>query len=428
MLADDGERRLCAGRHDSTHATGTSCSMNSRIPTRSSGRSCRRGWQPAWGEVGRLTVFLVGDPSNPSTVSAAPNRDFHDRRRLPSKAVFLPIPLPATSRGRNAPAIIAVVNALFSAEPAFMPFRESSGALQQTPGFVELLPLASRRSSPESAVADATTLRDPLTQAAGGQVDGRREQEASQLAERLRAMIGRMLIHDGEGGKTRLLVAGDVMLLVRSRTQIAVYERALAAAGIPYAAASRGGLLESLKCAISWRCSNFLSLPRPTQRWPMHSNRRSSRAVMTISSRRRAARSDSGGSASTHWRKLTARVGICYYGTAARRTAARGVARPGADAAGARSARSHLRQQSHGPLPAGGTGSASRCSTRQLEALLLLALDVDGGATRACLHRRTSVLRRADDDDSRTRGELAADDSAAADGRAASSRFTVRRA
>ena len=142
-----------------------------------------------------------------------------------------------------------------------MPFREQRALQQTLPGFVELLPLVAGEARPESAVADATALRDPLTQAVQEAVDGRREQEASQLAERLRAMIGRMLIHDGEGGKTRPLVAGDVMLLVRSRTQIAVYERALAAAGIPYAAASRGGLLESLEVRDIVALLEFLVTP-----------------------------------------------------------------------------------------------------------------------------------------------------------------------
>ena len=49
---------------------------------------------------------------------------------------------------------------------------------------------------------------------------------------------------DGQSTR-RPLRYGDIMLLTRSRGKLAEYERALGAAGIPFDAASRGGLLDS---------------------------------------------------------------------------------------------------------------------------------------------------------------------------------------
>ena len=54
---------------------------------------------------------------------------------------------------------------------------------------------------------------------------------------------------------------GDFMLLVRSRTHLACYERALSAAGIPFDAGSRGGLLTALEVRDMMALLEFLATP-----------------------------------------------------------------------------------------------------------------------------------------------------------------------
>jgi len=54
---------------------------------------------------------------------------------------------------------------------------------------------------------------------------------------------------------------GDIMLLVRTRTNLACYERALSAADIPFAAGSRGGLLAALEVRDIVALLEFLVTP-----------------------------------------------------------------------------------------------------------------------------------------------------------------------
>ena len=54
---------------------------------------------------------------------------------------------------------------------------------------------------------------------------------------------------------------GDFMLLVRTRTHLADYERALTAAGIPFDAGSRGGLLAALEIRDIVALLEFLVMP-----------------------------------------------------------------------------------------------------------------------------------------------------------------------
>lgn len=420
MLADDGSAAYVQARLDARYRHILLDEFQDTNPLQ---WQILQAWLAAYagGEAGRPTVFLVGDPKQSIyRFRGAEPRLFTTAAAFLESGFSAHLVTRDVTR-RNAPAIIAVVNALFSAEPAFMPFREQRALQQTLPGFVELLPLAAGEARPESAVADATALRDPLTQAVQEAVDGRREQEASQLAERLRAMIGRMLIHDGEGGKTRPLVAGDVMLLVRSRTQIAVYERALAAAAIPYAAASRGGLLESLEVRDIVALLEFLVTPAADLALA-HALKSPLFACSDDDLQQIATRPEA-----TWWLRLDAQAAVHRAGRGALTTAPQRAARLLAEwlalapTLPAHDLLDHIYDS--GEVMARyrrAVPEARRAAARaNLEALLLLALDVDGGCYPS-LPRfidELRVLRRADDDDSPDEGELAADDSAAADGR-----------
>ena len=70
-------------------------------------------------------------------------------------------------------------------------------------------------------------------------------QEAAQLVEGLRRWRGHAVI--GEDGNPRPARWRDMLVLVRTRGRLDVYERALRDAGIPCSSSRQGGLLDTLE-------------------------------------------------------------------------------------------------------------------------------------------------------------------------------------
>ena len=235
-------------------------------------------WLAAYSDAARPGVFLVGDPkqsiyrfrrAEPRLFTVA--RDF-----LVSHFDALPLAQDATRR--NAPTLVDVINAVFGNEPVFTPFRPQTSLAGAIPGRVEVLPLCEQPEelgdgaspAPDALLAHAAglRLRDPLREPASEPEDARRQLEAAALAEHLLMMVGRTgapwLIEtraaDGRAGQ-RPLRYGDIMLLVRTRSHLAIYERALAAAAIPFEAGSRGGLLGALEVRDCIALLEFLVTP-----------------------------------------------------------------------------------------------------------------------------------------------------------------------
>ena len=233
-------------------ATATCCSTSSRIRTRCSGRFCWRGSTPTR-YASRPVVFLVGDPkqsiyrfrrAEPRLFVVA--ADFLERE-------FGAVRCEQDATRRNAKPIIDAVNALFLGVPAFMPFREQTSFAGDLPGRVELLPLFGNGG--EDDVAERTALRAPLTEA---DVRAGRTRAGAWRPRRWRRRSARLSALTGRPGRSRTKgpmarasddrrVTAISMLLVRSRTHLSGYERALSAAGIPFDAGSRGGLLAALE-------------------------------------------------------------------------------------------------------------------------------------------------------------------------------------
>lgn len=102
-------------------------------------------------------------------------------------------------------------------------------------------------------------LRNPLTTPRPDAEDRRYEAEAAQVADGIGAIVGHWAVA-GEKGP-RLADYRDVMLLVRRRTQLEAYEKALKHARIPFVSTRRGGLLDTLECRDLTALLEFLAAP-----------------------------------------------------------------------------------------------------------------------------------------------------------------------
>jgi len=145
---------------------------------------------------------------------------------------------------RSSPAIIDFVNLVFDPGgdgPQLPGFIRHDTNRRELWGAVELLPLVTA----ENAVAApaGAGLRDPLTVPRRTDEDLRYQQEAAQIADRIRAMIGSAVDAD----PVRPLRYGDILILLRDRGHAHAYEEGLRLAGIPYTGAGRGTLLECLE-------------------------------------------------------------------------------------------------------------------------------------------------------------------------------------
>ncbi|MFT3961139.1 UvrD-helicase domain-containing protein [Propionivibrio sp.] len=224
-----------------------------------------RAWFDAYSDADRPRVFLVGDPkqsiyrfrrAEPRLFAVA--ADFLQRG-------FAAVRCEQDATRRNAPPIIDVVNALFLGVPEFAPFRAQSSLAGNLPGRVELLPLCARVAGETAPGRDG--LRDPLAEPDVEPEDLRRQEEAAALAAKIAEIVGRggpaWLIEakGADGGVRRPARYGDFILLARSRTHLACYERALAEAGIPFDAGARGGLLDTLEVRDIVALLEFLVTP-----------------------------------------------------------------------------------------------------------------------------------------------------------------------
>ena len=197
------------------------------------------------------SVFLVGDEkqsiyrfrrADPRLLGAA--SDWLDER-LASHRHSLD-----RSR-RSAAAVIEAVNRIFAGPElqARMPhFTEHGTFHPELWGRVEVLPLIQPAEAVEETPAPSAGngLRDPLQQPRELPLDERYYREGQQAAARIEALLASGCVL-GEGDTARPVRYGDILILLRSRTHAADYERALRDAGIPCLGTARGALLASLE-------------------------------------------------------------------------------------------------------------------------------------------------------------------------------------
>jgi ATP-dependent helicase/nuclease subunit A len=205
----------------------------------------------------RPTVFFVGDVKQSiyGFRGAEPELFASAQDRIRGRGENLTLPTNFRSLRR----IVQAVGCLFTAAPLneALPQVENSGVVQH---FV--------RDRDDGMVTILDPFAEPEAEQAPGQDAGRGPEDeadespgADQLAAAAAVRLARRLLADGtvtwdNQGRQRPLTWSDILVLCRSRTEIAVYEKAFRDAGIPVAAAGRGTL------AVSREVQDVLALLR----------------------------------------------------------------------------------------------------------------------------------------------------------------------
>ena len=207
------------------------------------------------------TVFVVGDPRQSIYRFRRADARLFGVAREYLKEHFAAVTLGNSLTRRNAQPVVDAVNAVFRAQPDDFEFVEHQTHQKELPGHVLVLPpdVAERVEEDETLGNGPLFLRDPLTTRRAETEEGARHKEATQFAELLQTIVSDWSV-SGEG-KVRRAGYGDVMVLVRTRTHLAVYEEALRAKHIPFISSRRGGLLDTLEAEDVQALLLFLITP-----------------------------------------------------------------------------------------------------------------------------------------------------------------------
>jgi len=207
------------------------------------------------------TVFVVGDPKQSIYRFRRADARLFGVAREYLKEHFAAATLGNSLTRRNSQPVVDAVNAVFREQPEGFEFVEHQTHQKDLPGHVLVLPLATvEQTEEDKGAANAPlTLRDPLTTKRDEAEEGARHKEAEQFAAQLQTIVNDWTVHDE--GNERRASHGDIMVLVRSRTHLQIYEEALRAKHIPFISSRRGGLLDTLEAEDVQALLMFLITP-----------------------------------------------------------------------------------------------------------------------------------------------------------------------
>ncbi len=226
-----------------------------------------RAWFDASAAVdSQPTVFIVGDPKQSIYRFRRADARLFGVARDYLKQNFAAHELHNNRTRRNALPIVEAVNAVFRDQPDGFEFAEHETHQHDLPGHVMVLPLEEADQRGEAAKDSAgLVLRDPLTTKRDEAGEGARHKEADHFADLLQTITGSWSVTEQDKeikrNKERRAVYSDIMVLVRGRTHLAVYEEALRARHIPFISSRRGGLLDTLEAEDIQALLTFLITP-----------------------------------------------------------------------------------------------------------------------------------------------------------------------
>jgi ATP-dependent helicase/nuclease subunit A len=207
-------------------------------------------------------VFVVGDPKQSIYRFRRADARLFDVVREFLQQQYAAVHLKKNETRRNAPAVLNVVNGVFDGLAEFKGYETHHAYQQKLPGYVGILPLAELLPSlagGDEGEGAGGELRNPLLEPYPDADEGAREVEAAQFAEKLIDIVGNWQIHDE--GHLRAAEFSDIMVLVRSRTHLKVYEHALRRLSIPFLTSRRGGLIDTLEASDIQALLGFLITP-----------------------------------------------------------------------------------------------------------------------------------------------------------------------
>ncbi|MDH3947491.1 MAG: UvrD-helicase domain-containing protein, partial [Gammaproteobacteria bacterium] len=206
------------------------------------------------------SVFLVGDAKQSIYRFRRAEPRLFDNASHWLETQLGAISHPLNKSWRSAPAIINFINRTFGQgelHSRLTHFDPHSVHYQQRWGCVTLLPLA---REPEMEQAGLSDLRNPLEMPRPEVRSQRYQHEAQTIATTIQALIN-AATPIGDENAARPLRYADILILLRSRTHISEYEKALREANIPYLGAERGTLLDSLEVNDMINLLQWLNMP-----------------------------------------------------------------------------------------------------------------------------------------------------------------------
>jgi len=207
----------------------------------------------------RPTIFMVGDPKQSIYRFRRADARIFDEVRAYLVDHYGAAHQKRNVTRRNAPVVLSAVNGVFLGQGRLGGYEEHQSHHVSLPGYVEVMQLVVKEETADTPQA-ALTLRNPLLQERAGQSSDARGKEAELFAARIAEIVGHWHVH-GEDGEVRTAGYGDIMVLVRKRTHLAIYEQALRHLHIPYLTSRRGGLLDTLETLDIQALLTFLITP-----------------------------------------------------------------------------------------------------------------------------------------------------------------------
>ena len=211
-------------------------------------------------DVATRSVFLVGDAKQSIyRFRRAEPRLFENASQWLENELHA-VSYPLNKSWRSAPAVIDFVNRTFGTgelHSRLSHFDTHSAHYHKRWGRVTLLPLA---MEPEIEQVEPTGLRNPLETPRPEIHSQRYQHEAQAVATTIQGLI-KETTPIGDESDARPVRYSDILILLRSRTHIAEYEKALREANIPYLGAERGTLLESLEVNDMVNLLQWLIMP-----------------------------------------------------------------------------------------------------------------------------------------------------------------------